>query len=318
MSVTEANKTWAIDYPDLMNKAVVSEQMHWHELEADLQEDLRQWRDGTITDAEKSLITEIMKTFTQSDVEVAKGYSDFFLPTFQNLSVTHMLISFLARECIHQRAYAMFVDTVGLPMDSFSVFQEYGELVERLEEMTNMDVSTTPGIARAVARTVVSEGVCLFGAFAILLNFQRYGKLRGLCTINEWSIKDENLHVEGMVQLFQKFVEENPDAVTDRLKADIYQMFRDAVELEDKFIDLAFKNCYDGIEGLEASEVKAYIRYLADRRLIQLGLKGNYNVRDNPLPWISNIIGGANHTNFFEQRVTDYAAGGLTGEWGWE
>jgi ribonucleoside-diphosphate reductase beta chain len=226
-----------------------------------------------------------------------------------------MLLSIAAREGIHQRSYALFTDTIGLPDDSFRAFLEYEDLAEKIESMTDMDMKSHKGIARSIARTVLSEGVSLFGAFVMLLNFQRKGKLMGLSKINEWSIKDESLHVEGMIKLFHTFLDEHPRVVTDELKADIYQMFRDAVKLEDTFVDLAYQ--MGDVEGLSKAEVKQYIRYIADRRLIQLGLKGNYGIKENPLPWLDWVISADNVTNFFEQRVADYSAGGMTGEWGW-
>ena len=93
-------------------------------------------------------------------------------------------------------------------------------------------------------------------------------------------------------------------------------MFRDAVSLEDKVIDLAYQ--LDGsIEGLEKSDVKIYIRYLADRRLTQLGLKPNWEVPENPLPWLDWLISGDSFKNFFEGTVTDYSSDGMAGDWGW-
>lgn len=302
-------------YPWAVNLAETSEKMHWVEQEVDLTEDIRQWSDGTITPEEKNLVIEIMKTFTQSDAEVATGYIDYFLPTFKNNEIRQMLLSIAAREGTHQRSYALFTDTIGLPDDSYRAFLEYEELAERIEKMTEMDCTTNEGIATAVARTVISEGISLFGAFVMLLNFQRHGKMMGLSKINEWSIKDESLHVEGMVKLFHEFIEEKPEVVTDPFKANVYQMFRDAVNLEDRFIDLAF--AMGPVQGLTAKDVKAYVRYIADRRLIQLGLKGNFGISENPLPWLDWIISADNMTNFFEQRVADYSAAGLTGEWGW-
>ena len=85
------------------------------------------------------------------------------------------------------------------------------------------------------------------------------------------------------------------------------------VGLEDKFIDLAFG--MGPVEGLNPGEVKQYIRHIADRRLLQLGLKPNYGVKDNPLEWVDWIVGGVEHTNFFENRSTEYAKGTLTGTW---
>lgn len=168
--------------------AETSEAMHWHEKEIDLTEDVRQWNDGTVTEQEKSLVIEIMKTFTQSDAEVASGYIDHFLPTFKNNEIRQMLLSIAAREGVHQRSYSLFTDTIGLPDDSYRAFLEYEDLAEKIETMTDMNMSSHKGIAKSMARTIISEGMSLFGAFVMLLNFQRKGKLMGLSKINEWSI----------------------------------------------------------------------------------------------------------------------------------
>ena len=85
------------------------------------------------------------------------------------------------------------------------------------------------------------------------------------------------------------------------------------VELEDKFIDLSFQGA--AMRDLNAEEVKTYIRYIADRRLISLGMKGIFKVKKNPLPWVEEMINAPVHGNFFENRVTDYAKGALTGDW---
>jgi ribonucleoside-diphosphate reductase beta chain len=90
-------------------------------------------------------------------------------------------------------------------------------------------------------------------------------------------------------------------------------MSKDIVDLEDKFIDLAYE--MGSIDGLEKSEVKEYIRYITDRRLLQLGMKPNFKVKDNPLPWLEWVLNGADHTNFFENRVTEYEVAGLEGSW---
>ena len=96
-------------------------------------------------------------------------------------------------------------------------------------------------------------------------------------------------------------------------KKTIYEMSTKIVDLEDKFIDLAYKN--GDIEGLPKKDVKKYIRYITDRRLLQLGLKTNFKVKDNPIPWLEWILNAADHTNFFENRVTEYEVAGLTGRW---
>jgi len=93
-----------------------------------------------------------------------------------------------------------------------------------------------------------------------------------------------------------------------------YTIAERMVQLEDKFIDLAFG--VNEMEGLSSEDVKKYIRYIADRRLISLGLKGVFKVKKNPLPWVEEMINAPTHTNFFENRATDYAKGALSGNWG--
>ena len=130
------------------------------------------------------------------------------------------------------------------------------------------------------------------------------------------AIRDETLHVQGNAKLFRTFCEEHPRIVNDELKSKIYQMARNAVKLEDRFIDLAYKD--NQVEGLDIDEVKAYIRHIADRRLLQLGLKAKFKAKDNPLPWLDWVLNGVSHDNFFEKRVTEYSVNGMEGEWGWE
>ena len=151
----------------------------------------------------------------------------------------------------------------------------------------------------------------------MLLNFQRFGKMKGMGTIVEWSIRDETMHVQGNAKLFREFTDEHPRIVNDELKSKIYEMATNSVKLEDKFIKLAYKNA-GVIEGLSEEEVKQYIRHIADRRLLQLGMKPKFKVKDNPLPWLDWVLNGASHDNFFEKRVTEYSVNGMEGDWGWD
>lgn len=317
MSLLESNTTYKpFKYPWAVEKAISHEKIHWGEWEASLQEDVSQWKSGKISPKEKNHILQILKLFTQSDVTVGTNYIEYYLPKFKNNEIRAMLTSFANREFVHQRSYALINDTLGLPEDEFSAFNNVKAMRDKLDFMQDIDVHSYQGLAKAVARSAMNEGMSLFSAFVMLLNYQRFGKMRGMCEIVEWSVRDETMHCDGMVQLFRTFCEEHPKIVTDDFKKDIYQMFRDAVKLEDKVIDLAFQ--MGDLEGLSAQEVKQYIRYIADRRLIQLGLKGNWKVKENPLPWLDWVLNGASHKNFFEGRVTDYNSAGITeGDWGW-
>jgi glutaredoxin 3 len=317
MALLEESKSYKpFSYPWAVEYAIKSEKAHWGEWEAKLQDDVAQWNNGKLTDAERNHITQILRLFTQSDVQVGTNYLESYIPKFKNNEIRAMLTSFANREFVHQRSYALLNDTLGLPESEFSAFAAVQEMSDKLEFMSDIDVGSQSGLCKAVARSVINEGMSLFSAFVMLLNYQRFGKMRGMCEIVEWSIRDESMHCEGMVRLFRTFCEEHPRIVTDAFKGDIYQMVRNAVSLEDAVIDLAYE--MGNLEGLSSEEVKSYIRYIADRRLIQLGLKGNYGVKENPLPWVDWIIAGDSHKNFFEGVVTDYNAAGISGDdWGW-
>lgn len=300
---------WAVDL------AVEHERMHWTEEEIDLADDVTDWKAaGRMTDAEKAFVTQILRMFTQSDVSVGAFYYDVLIPRVRNNEVRNMLGSFAVREQIHQRAYALLNDTLGLPEGDYAAFMDYAEMKEKLEHMADADSSTDHGLALALAKSVFNEGVSLFASFAMLLNFQRFGLMKGMGKVVEWSTKDETKHVEGVSRLFRQLVEDKPGLVTDEFKRTIYENARQTVALEDRFIDLAW--AMGPVRGITADEVKQFIRCVADRRLVQLGLKPNWGA-ENPLPWIDWILNGADHTNFFENRVTEYEVGGLVGDWGY-
>jgi ribonucleoside-diphosphate reductase beta chain len=137
--------------------------------------------------------------------------------------------------------------------------------------------------------------------------------MKGMGQIVTWSIVDETIHTESMIRLFRTYIEENREIWNDELKGELYTIATRMVELEDKFIDLAFQ--MGEMNRLSADDVKQYIRYIADRRLISLGLKGIFKVKKNPLPWVEEMVNSPVHGNFFENKVTDYAKGALSGTW---
>ena len=289
------------------------EASHWVEDEAPVSDDVFDWKAGKLTEGEKEFVTQILRMFTQSDCSVGQLYYSQLIPKFRNNEIRNMLGSFACREAIHQRAYALLNDTLGLPEGEYTAFMSYVEMNEKNEFMVNVDTSTDAGLALALAKGVFNEGVSLFASFVTLLNFQRRGLMKGMGKVVEWSVRDEDQHVNGVAHLFRAFCEEKPHIVNSHFKSKIYAMAREVVRLEDAFLDLAYKSTT--IEGLPIEDVKQYIRYIADRRLIQLGLRGNFKVKENPLPWLDWILNAVSHTSFFEQRVSDYSVAGLKGEW---
>jgi ribonucleoside-diphosphate reductase beta chain len=246
----------------------------------------------------------------------AGGYVNNYRPYFPQPEVRMMLMGFAAREALHVAAYSHLIETLGMPESTYNEFFEYEAMREKHDYF--MDLSAKNGTAESVATNIAAfsaftEGMQLFSSFIMLLNFPRHGKMKGMGQIVTWSIVDETMHAESMIKLFRTYVEENIGIWNDELKGQIYAIAERMVELEDKFIDLAF--AMGPMEGLSSEEVKKYIRYIADRRLISLGMKGIFKVKKNPIPWVEEMINAPTHTNFFENRSTDYARGATTGDW---
>jgi len=299
---------WMFDYYSQQN------QMHWFPEDVPLHNDVKDWQ--TMTDEEKNLLTQIFRLFTQSDVDVGAGYVDRYMRIFKKPEARMMMSSFANMESIHQHAYSLLLDTVGMPEVEYKAFAEYEAMADKHEYINAVKV--TKGDKKSIAKALAiysgfTEGLQLFSSFIILLNFPRFGKMKGMGQIITYSIRDESMHVEAMTKLFREFIQENIDLWTDDFKAEIYQACREMVDLEDRFLDLVFEQ--GDIPGLTKKEMQQYIRYIADRRLLQLGLKTNYNVKDNPLNWLDDVL-GVEHQNFFEGRATTYMKAGLRGDVG--
>ena len=297
---------WMFDYYSQQN------QMHWFPEDVPLHNDVKDWQN--MTDQEKNLLTQIFRLFTQSDVDVGSGYVDRYMRIFKKPEARMMMSSFANMESIHQHAYSLLLDTVGMPEVEYKAFAEYEAMADKHEYIDAVRVAKgdKQSIAKALAiYSGFTEGLQLFSSFIILLNFPRFGKMKGMGQIITYSIRDESLHVEAMTKLFREFIQENIDIWTDDFKKEIYEACRTMVELEDRFLDLVFEQ--GNIEGLTKREMQKYIRYIADRRLLQLGLKPNYNVKDNPLGWLDEVL-GVEHQNFFEGRATAYMKAGLRGD----
>jgi ribonucleoside-diphosphate reductase beta chain len=239
-----------------------------------------------------------------------KHYSQVFKPT----EVLMMLSAFSNIETVHIAAYSHLLDTIGMPEIEYQAFLRYKEMKDKFDYMQGFSVASRADIAKTLAAFgAFTEGLQLFASFAILLNFPRFGKMKGMGQIISWSVRDESLHCLSVIRLFRTFVQENPEIWTESLRADIYLTCSTIVEHEDAFIDLAFEQ--GAVEGLTAREVKEYIRFIADRRLQQLGLNPLFHIIRNPLPWLDDMLNAVEHANFFENRATEYSKAATTGTW---
>lgn len=316
-------------YPVFEELRIKHEKVHWVTDEIEMSDDVADWRLNS-SDDEKAFIKQNLTIFTTGDVAVAQQYKKLFIPVFKNNEANNWFTSVANRESEHQAAYAMANDTFGLPESLFSKFTEYTEMKNRVEYMiTQYDVATVEGLALALAHTTFNEGVALFGAFISLLNFNRTdvdgykgkrGRYRGFTKINKWSLRDEGIHVEGSTFGFKQVLKEHRQIINDEFKKQVYDMARQFLKLEDTYLDLVFAEY--NLFTISKDDVKAYMRMMLDRRLVQLGFKPITGVKTNACEWVDILLGGAGGntlSNFFETRVDAYqVSGALVGDINWD
>ena len=314
MSLIKSNPVYKpFSYPWAYDAWLQQQRIHWLPEEVPLADDVTDWH-RNLSSSERNLLTQIFRFFTQADVEVNNCYMKHYSRVFQPTEVQMMLAAFSNMETIHIAAYSHLLDTIGMPELEYQAFLDIKEMRDKYDYMQSFNINSKRDIALTLAMFgAFTEGLQLFASFAILLNFPRYNKMKGMGQIVTWSARDESLHTESIIRLYRTFIEENPEVVDDQLNRELYVACNTVVGHEDAFIDRAFE--MGGVEGLTASEVKTYIRYIADRRLTQLGLQPIYDIGQNNLSWMDEMLNAIEHTNFFENRATEYSRAATQGDW---
>lgn len=304
-------------YPWAYDLWLKHEQMHWLPSEVPLHEDVRDWN-NKLDEVDRNFLTDVFLLFTQSDIDVANGYIQDYLPHFKHPELRMMLLGFAAREATHIAAYSHLIETLGKPDSFYSQFSRvpvmrdkhefFDKVVHRAKKKESLPVQIA-GIS------AFTEGMFLFSSFVMLLAYQRAGLMKGMGQIVSWSVLDEQMHVNGLTRVFRAIIEENPSWWNDANKREIYSTAELMTEMETDFIHYVYAGAYKR-KDLTSTDLCTYIRYIVDMRLKDMGLKAIYNIKENPLPWVDEIIGSQNHENFFETRATSYAKGALQGSWG--
>lgn len=296
-------------------------EMHWHEDQVELQDDIRQWnsKEGLATantshETNKYIISKVLNLFTEMDASVGKGYTKL-LPHVGNNEIRTMLMTFAARETIHQRAYALLSETLGTSDSGWKEFRGYVEMQDKLDvmEIGDADLSTPLSFAKALAKLLLGEGIGLFASFAVLLNFKRFGILMGFNDVNSWSLNDEQDHVEKNIRVLQTVIKEDLSEV-ERIELGRYivGIAGEYAEAEKKFLKLVY--AMGPAEDMTYDDACGYIDYIHDLRLYQMDLLDFEDVRPNTLPWMAWLLGAEKHGSFFEKRIAEYSHRGLVGE----
>lgn len=302
------------EYPWAYDRWKRQQQLHWLPDEVPLADDVLDWNEK-MTEGEKNLLAHIFRFFTQSDIEVNNNYHNVLLKAIKPTELVMMFTAFANMETIHVAAYSHLLDTIGMPATEYDAFLSYSEMKAKFDYMRSFNPVSPLDVAENMAVFgAFTEGLQLFASFAILLNFPRFNKMKGMGQIITWSVRDETLHCESVIKTFHTWVKEHGLDPNGELRDRILAACKEIVRHEFAFIDLAFE--LGSVEGMTAQEVKDYVCHIANKRLGQLGYPPLYVVEGTPLPWLDTTLNAIEHANFFEQRATEYSKAATKGSWG--
>jgi len=287
--------------------------VHWLADEVPLASDLGDWK-GKLTEPEKNLIGNILKSFAQTEVHVNDYWSTKVSVWFPKPEIQAMARVFADFESIHAEAYARLNEELGL--DDFQAFLEDETSKAKIERLIETPGETLEERALSLAIfSAFTEGVNLFSSFAILMSFQLRNLMKGTGQIVEWSVRDESLHSKAGCWLFRTLLEEQPELNSNKLRDAVIEACQIAVQLEFDFIDKAFE--MGDVDGLNVNQLKNFIKARANEKMIELGYKAIYNDIDpnllKQIEWFGHLTSGKTHQDFFAGRVTSYSKS--TADW---
>lgn len=296
--------------------------LYWHVHQLELSDDVRQFHSqnematpNVPHHVNKEILRKCITLFTEMDREVAGGYAKI-LPFAKNNEIRNWFITAMAKEVVHQTAYATAAEVFGFADDEWADFKKYTEMTDKLDVMSDQMYEDADRdemkFCIGLAQILLGEGIGLFGAFCTLLNYKRFGKIMGFNDVNQWSLVDEQDHVNTNILVLNAARKDLTEAENCALDKIIRKMIQAYVDAEHRLIDLLYVDGHQ--EDLTTEQAKDYIVYLGELRESQLGLRRANAVRMNPLEWMEWMLSGAKHDNFFEKRVTDYSHSKLEGK----
>jgi ribonucleoside-diphosphate reductase beta chain len=295
-------------YPKAYEYWELQQQSHWLPSEISMASDVNDWK-ISLSETEKQVIGHILKSFTQTEIFVQDYWSGRVLRYFKHPEVQMCAAAFASMESIHAVAYAYLNQSLGL--EDFAAFLHEPTGKAKIDRLINVKGKSKRDIALSLAIfSAFNEGVNLFSSFAILLNFSRFNKLKGVGQIVSYSIKDESLHSDFGCYLFRTLVEENPELLDNSLKEELFDAARVTIDLEDSFIDKAFE--LGEIEGLTVADMKTFIRYRCNTKLGDIGLKKLWKNLDKDaiqrMNWFDVLSNSMiAHGDFFASRLNSYS-----------
>lgn len=326
-STTDPNKILPMKYKWAREHYKAGVANNWTPEEISMQLDIEQWKRqgaGALSDDERRMILWNLGFFSTAESLTANNLVLAIYNHVTNPESRQYLLRQAYEEAIHTDTFIYCCDSLGLdPDEIYNMYMDIPSIKDKDEFVIGFTKSvfdplfktdTTENIQKFVHDLigfyVIMEGVFFYAGFAMMLSLRRQNKMPGIGDQFQYILRDESVHLAFGLDLINTIRDENPDIWTPEFVADITEKIKQAVELEKTYVDDAMPR---GILGLNPTNVKEYVEYIADRRFDRLRLPLQYNTK-NPFPWMSEIMDMAKEKNFFETKVTEYKTGGSL-EW---
>ena len=295
---------------------------HWMPQEVNMTADIALWKsDDGLTEDERMVIERNLGFFSTADSLVANNLVLAVYKHITNPECRQYLLSQAFEEAIHTHAYQYCIESLG--MDESRLFNMYREIpsvatkaqwaLPYTQSLGDINFKTgTPEndqrlLRDLIAFYVVFEGIFFYVGFTQILSMGRNNKMKGVAEQFQYILRDESMHMNFGIDVINQIKLENPHLWTEDFKKDMVKLVLEGVELEKKY---AYDTMPRGILGLNAPMFEEYLKYIANRRLTQIGLPEEFKGAQNPFPWMSEVLDLKKEKNFFETRVTEYQTGG--------
>lgn len=319
---TDVNQLVPFKYKWAWEKYLSSCANHWMPQEVNMTRDIALWKDPNgLTEDERRIIKRNLGFFVTADSLAA---NNIVLGTYRHITAPEcrqFMLRQAFEEAIHTHAYQYIVESLGL--DESEIFNAYNEIPSIREKdqflipfiEAIMDPTFQTGTHEAdqtllkslIVFACLMEGLFFYVGFTQILALGRQNKMTGAAEQYQYILRDESMHCNFGIDLINQLKMENPQLWTPEFKAEIKALFNKAVELEYRYAEDTMPR---GVLGMNASMFKGYLRYIANRRAVQIGLDALFPNEENPFPWMSEMIDLKKERNFFETRVIEYQSGG--------
>jgi len=308
LQISGTKYAWAKDFYD---QAVANT---WFPHEIQLGEDLADW--NKMTDEERHAVTFFMSYFNPSELLVNKCLAFGVYPYINDAKAHLYLAKQMWEEANHSVAFEYVMQTFPINRELIFAAHRTTEVMRRKEDynikflkrMTenSLDITSIDGqqdfVRNLVATNVIMEGIWFYSGFMVALSFRQRGLLRNFASLIDWVVRDESLHLKFGINLILTILEENPAIISEAFTQEIHDMILAAVDLETAYNKELMPN---GILGLNADYINQYVKYMADRRLEELGFVAHYQAK-NPAKWMAVANDVHQLVNFFEATNTSY------------